>query len=378
LSSLPVFGKQGLFELSRSSLPPDSDWSWDVALGDVDGDSDLDAIFANHEQNKIYLNDGSGVFADVTVTNFPANSYLSWGVALGDVDGDGDLDAIFANTNQNELYLNDGSGVFSDASLTNLPGDDDDTRDVALGDMDNDKDLDIVLANRFGRNRLYVNDGSGFFRDAPPASFSAGGGNTRGVALGDVDGDKDLDIVFAVKDAQNRLHLNDGFGVFIDVTDTHLPSDRDNSRSIALGDVDGDNDLDIVFANRLDSQSRLYLNDSSGVFTDATLTNLPIARDWSDGVALCDIDGDGDLDMVLANFNAQNRLYLNDGSGVFEDATAAQLPVDSDSSLGIALGDVDDDGDLDIMVANFNDNRLYTNLSRRSVTFGLNGCRVRS
>ena len=191
--------------------------------------------------------------------------------------------------------------------------------------------------------------------------------------MGDVDGDRDLDIVFANKDGQNRLYVNDGSGVFEDVTLTHFPEDHDNSRGMALGDVDGDGDLDFMFAHR-SGQNRLYLNDGSGVFSDATEIRFPTYSDWSLDVALGDVDADRDLDILVANFTGQNELYLNDGSGVFENATATHLPADSDSSLGIALGDVDGDGDLDVIVANFGDNRLYTNQGGHSVPFGLVGC----
>ena len=374
LLSRPVFGQQGIFELPGGNLPPDSDWSWGVALGDLDGDGDLDIIFANDGQNGLYLNDGAGVFTGAAAANLPVNDTLSWGLALGDVDSDGDLDAIFANTYQNELYLNDGSGLFSDVTATDLPEDDDDSRDVALGDVDGDGDLDAIFANRLSSNRLYLNDGSGVFQDVSRSQFPGDGGNTRGLIMGDVDGDSDLDVVFANKDGQNRLYLNDGYGLFSDVTLSHFPEDYDNSRRIAMGDLDGDSDPDIIFANRR-SRNRLYLNDGSGVFQDATALYLPTHDDWSLDVALGDVDGDHDRDIIFANFDEQNEVYLNDGSGVFEDVTSTHLPVDSDGSLGVVLGDVDGDGDLDTVFAGNGENRLYINKGERSVLVGLAGCK---
>jgi hypothetical protein len=374
LLSQPVFGQQGVFELPEHNLPPDSDWSWGVALGDVDGDGDLDIIFANDVQNGLYLNDGVGVFAGDATANLPGNDSLSWGLALGDVDGDGDLDVIFANTHQNELYLNDGSGLFSDVTATNLPEDDEDSRGVALGDVDGDGDLDAVFATRLSFNRLYINNGSGVFWDSSLSQFPGDGGNTRGVVLGDVDGDGDLDVVFANKDGQNRLYLNDGYGLFENVTLTHFPEDYDNSRRIVMGDLDSDGDQDIIFANRR-SRNRLYLNDGSGVFQDATALSLPTHEDWSLDVTLGDIDGDHDQDIIFANFNEQNEAYLNDGSGVFEDVTSTHLPVDTDGSLSVVLGDVDGDGDLDIVFGGSRENRLYINKGERSGLFGLAGCK---
>lgn len=365
-------GEQGVFRLSPDALPENEDWSWELALGDVDGDTDLDIVMANEDRDRLYLNDGSGKFRDATA--FPPDASVSWAVAMGDIDGDQDLDTVFANTGQNRLCLNDGTGTFTDVTVVRFPEDSDDSRDVALGDIDGDGDQDIVFANRFGRNRLYLNDGAGVFSDAPIASFSTGGGNTRGVALGDVDGDGDLDMVFAIKDARNRLHLNDGLGSFTEVTETNLPEDYDNTRSIAFGDVDSDRDLDIIFANRVNTQSRLYLNDGSGLFSDATLGRLPLADDWSDGVVLGDVDGDSDLDIVMANFGAQSKLYLNDGSGVYSDATLTHLPAEKDNSQDAALGDMDGDGDLDIVFAVAGMDRLYLNQGVRTYPKGLVSC----
>jgi len=374
LASCSMVGGQVKFELPTDNLPQDKpadDFSWEVVLGDVNGDSQLDIVFADDGQNRLYINYGSGVFSDVTSTSMPPDIDLTWGAALGDINGDGHLDVVFANTGQNQLCLNDGSGVFRDVTLTSLPEDNDDSRDVAVGDVNGDGHLDIVFANRFGPNRLLLNDGSGVFGDALPADFSAGGGNTRGVALGDVNNDDNLDIIFALKDAQNRLLLNDGSGTFSDVTETNLPHEYDNSRGIALGDVNSDGSLDIVFANRLSNQgqSKIYLNDGYGVFTDVTTTHLPKANHWSTDVALANLDGDGDQDVVFANFDEQSVVYLNNGSGVFENIVSTQLPVGKQQSLSVALGDADNDGDLDIIFANAGQNSLWDNVTEHSVSF---------
>jgi len=358
-----------VFELLGYNLPPDSDTSWGVALGDVDNDKDLDIIFANYVQNRLYLNDGGWVFTDATSTNLPADSNNSVAVALGDVDDDGDLDIILANRDeQNRLYLNNGAGAFTDATSTNLPADIDYSRGVALGDVDGDGDLDIIFANsgfpEGQKNRLYLNNGAGVFTDATSTNLPVDSDYSCAVALGDVDGDGDLDIIFAnwsypAGGGQNTLYLNNSAGVFTDATSTNLPADSGYSIAVALGDVDGDENLDIIFAN-FDYQNRLYLNSGNGTFTNDT-SNLPADSDGSEDVALGDVDGDDDLDIIIANTD-QNRLYLNNGSGEFTDATSTKLPLDNDYSQGVALGDMDDDGDLDIIFANrFEQNRLYLN-----------------
>jgi len=363
-NSLYLNDGNGVFTDATVQIPADWDFTSAVALGDVDGDGDFDAFIGNGDfaygENRLYLNDGNGNFSDATA-QIPLDSDYTYAVALGDVDGDGDLDAFLGNDDQNHLYLNDGNGVFADAT-SQIPVDSDYTYAVALGDVDGDGDLDAFLGNASypgQQNRLYLNDGTGVFTDA--ASQIAAAEPTYAVALGDVDGDGDLDAFFGIYYDQNRLYLNDGYGVLTDAT-SQIPADSDETRAVALGDVDGDGDLDAFLGNSDHDQNRLYLNDSYGVFTDAT-TQIPADSDGTHAVALGDVDGDGDLDVFLGNVG-QNRLYLNDSYGVFADTTS-QIPVDSDRTWVVALGDVDGDGDLDAFLGNKDSqNRLYLNDGR--------------
>jgi hypothetical protein len=210
---------------------------------------------------------------------------------------------------------------------------------------------------------------------------------TTALALGDVDGDGDLDLVLAngalrtsircgsyigkycaqwagkYTGQQNRLYLNDGTGTFTDVTASRIPVDSMGSTGVALGDIDSDGDLDITFSNgpRYGAPTAmLYVNDGSGTFADVTATQTVSGTQGNGDVAFCDIDADGDIDMVLSSQQDVNRLMLNDGTGRFTDVTSTRAPDTTGSSL--ALGDVDRDGDPDIV---FDGNRLYNNLLRQ-------------
>ena len=155
-----------------------------------------------------------------------------------------------------------------------------------------------------------------------------------------------------------------GSSVFVDVTRTHLPAASDYTFALALEDVDGDGDRDALIGNA--GQNRLYLNDGQGVFTDVTATHLPVDYDGSQALALEDVDGDGDRDALFGNETDLSRLYLNDGTGYFTDVTATHLPGDNDPTFALALEDVDGDGDRDALIGNFQYpyghwNRLYLN-----------------
>ncbi|MCI0586799.1 MAG: VCBS repeat-containing protein [Planctomycetes bacterium] len=368
----------GVFtDVTASGLPPLLFDTRAVELGDVDGDGDLDALLGNWvQESRLYLNGGTGVFADLSASNLPGFQESTRAVAIGDVDGDGDLDALFGNFGQDRLCLNDGTAAFSDVSASGLPSLFDGVRDVALGDVDADGDLDawVATAGLFpgplqpAPDRLYLNDGTGAYADATATSLPALLDLTEAVALGDVDGDGDLDAFLGntASDTdpfpgdQNRLYLNSGTGVFTDATATNVPAVLDHTHAVALGDVDGDGDLDAFVGNHssgVGGFERLHLNNGSGVFSDATTTNLPFTVNATEAVALGDVDGDGDLDAFVGNdgdspLGQQNRLYLNAGTGVFTDATSTHLPALFDPTQDVALGDLDGDGDLDALVGN--------------------------
>ncbi|HET7219670.1 MAG TPA: VCBS repeat-containing protein [Vicinamibacterales bacterium] len=210
-----------------------------------------------------------------------------------------------------------------------------------------------------------------------PADTSAPGTSTTDVDLVDVDRDGDLDIFKAqgtdsLDGRPNQLLINDGTGRFVDDTARRLPAGAANSTKADFGDVDGDGDLDVIVANV--GAEQLLINDGNGFFADASdrlPEPLPIFDDISADARFADVNGDGDLDVLVSNENpfpggvgAQNRLWINNGFGVFVDDTLARLPAAIDQTAAMLPGDIDADGDLDLMVGNSGENgdeRVFVN-----------------
>ena len=353
-------------QLPRSGLLPATYATYAMALGDVDGDGDLDLVTGNTGQNRLYMNDGSGRFSDDTTNRMPIDSDSTFAIALGDIDGDGDLDVVCGNVTcpywcygeQNRLYINNGTGVFTDVTASQMPVALDYTVSLSLGDVDGDTDTDIVFGNA-GQNRLWLNAGNGTFTNAAVGQLPVDNDSTTATVLGDVDGDGDLDVVCGNNCSQNRLYINSGTGSFADATASHMPTGSYCTTAASLGDVDGDGDLDLVMGNIHTggpSQTRLYANIGAGVFADVTAATMPIDDAYTTTVELGDMDGDGDLDIVLGNSlvfgsGPQNLLYLN-ANGAFTDVTATRLPALTDFTESAVLGDVDSDGDLDVVFGN--------------------------
>ncbi len=293
----------------------------------------------------------TGVFTDSGQSIGAVGSNNSRSTALGDIDNDGDLDMVIANEGQaDQLWLNDGSGSYSFSqwiwSGTNGFG-----RGIAMGDINGDGHLDVVTVNKNSGSFVWLNDGTGTLVDSGQLL-----GNSRsfGVALGDVDGDGDLDMAVANGDLNalqgNKIWLNDGSGTF---TDSGQSLGSNASNGVELGDVDGDGDLDMFVANTqswsgsTSSQgTRLWINDGSGHYLDS---GQDFGSGTTLGIVMGDLDGDGDLDVVLAEGTYDvNDVWLNDGSGGYTNS-GQDL---GSNTYGVSLGDMDGDGDLDVVFTN--------------------------
>ena len=380
-------GSRFLFVEESERLPPDTSLpgtsSTDVDLVDVDHDRDLDLFIAEGTDspaprpNRLLINDGEGVFTDETATRLPPAVANSTKAAFGDLDKDGDLDAIVANLGPEQLLINDGNGVFADASATNLPPSpplfEDITADARLADVDGDRDLDVLLSNENpfnpspaggAQNRLLINDGFGVFTDETAARLPVDTDQTAAMLPGDVDRDRDLDIV-VLNRGQERVLINDGDGFFTDETAARFPVTADSSRGGALADLDGDRDLDLVIANSRNEPVALYFN-RHGRFRAGEFGAVPLPGETDTGLEVVDLDGDRDLDVYVPNAGpfiaghgfegGPDRYFENKGHGRFEEQTDRHFPGLADPTTDAAFGDIDKDGDLDLVVGNSGEN----------------------
>jgi M6 family metalloprotease-like protein len=284
-------------------------------------------------------------FTDVTSEPLGGTG-SGFGVAWADYDGDGDDDLYVANGNADKLLRNDGGGVFADATAVPL-GDPSNGRGVAWADYDNDGDLDLYVANYSAANKLYRNDGGGTFTDVTSGPLG-NTGRTHNVVWGDYDNDGDIDLYMANEGQANKLLRNDGGGVFTDVTSGVL-GDTGKSIAAAWGDYDNDGDLDLYFTNWMGGFNRLMRNNGGGTFTDVTSGPL-VGNGWGTGVAWGDYDNDLDLDLYIVNHDHPNMLLRNDGGGTFTNVTNGPLGI-SGAGRGVIWTDFDNDGDLDLYIA---------------------------
>jgi hypothetical protein len=331
-----------------------------VALGDLNGNGYLDAFVANHywsigpEANQVWFNDGNGYF-----TAGPAlGNFDGYAVALGDLDGDGDLDAVVAGSEGNLVWINQGGaqggqpGTFASGALLGTAG-----YGVAIGDVDNDGDLDVLVVGN--SNQVWLNNGNATFSAGPQLAFLF----SRSAVLADLDGDGWLDavIVDSGSGASSRVWWNDGNwtpgpGSFT-AGDPLFMSNLANA--VAVGHLDGDDNLDIFLAGS--GPDQIFWNEGGRAFS--TAGPLPVS-DNSSAVALADVDGDGRLDAVVGNTSADPiRLWRNEGSRQF---TVAQ-EFGSESGLywsrGLGLADLNGDGSPDLFEATTAEDRVWFNQS---------------
>ncbi|MEW5842342.1 MAG: FG-GAP-like repeat-containing protein [Bacteroidota bacterium] len=310
-----------------------------------------------------------------------------YGVAIDDINGDGLRDIYSVCLyNPNRLYINDldkvgvTNALFMDeAAKRNANGVSESEiinyipklhLGIGLADIENDGDPDIYICSLNEPNKLLINDSRGFFRDVSRQSNRATdiSERTNCAIFGDVNNDGNLDLFITNEYSTNRLFINDGNGYFKEVTKDAGLTSVSGSMGASFADIDGDGLLDLFVANWARTNN-LYKNiskkNSEVKFVDITdkagVGSEPYKK--SNGVSLADFNNDGLLDLFVTNRGASNRLYKNNGDDTFEDVTEKVIGIDSMVSYGASFADFDNDGFLDLYVANVGENVLYKNLN---------------
>lgn len=374
-----------------------------VAFVDYDNDDLLDVYAVNGNNlpgaktdippiNHLYRNNGDGTFTDVTEDAGVGDGGYGHGVATADYDNDGDQDIYIANYGPNVLYRNNGDGTFTDFTGEAGVAGDVWTASAAFCDVDNDGLLDLYVANYlvFDINSkvrlpngpafydgetdvLYLNNGDGTFRDVTRENIGEPNGKGLGVVCFDYDEDGDLEIYVANDGTPNSLYENQGGGVFEDVT-LFSGTGVNGAGAVQAGmgvdaaDYDDDGDMDLFVTNYKNDHNTLMRNDGGGIFTDVSsradlvAPSLPYV---TFGTGFFDADNDGDLDIYVANGHTEeyeadheqpDQLFENIGDGRFEDVSALSGPPFAVKYVGrgVAFGDYDNDGDIDLVVSNKN------------------------
>jgi len=365
-----------------------------VAAGDYDNDGwvDLFMICGEINPNVLMHNEGDGTFTNRTVeAGLSLTGKTACGPLFVDLDGDGWLDLIrggVENTNP-AVYLNKGDGTFEDVTATSGILTSEDMYSITAGDYDRDGDLDLLTSHWWGApevcSRLWRNEGNMVFSCADemagtllPRSPMAKFGFTPNFA--DINSDGWPDILIASDFGTSQVYLNQGDGTFDDVT-TPVISDQ-NGMGGAIGDYDNDGDLDWFVSSIWDldgapgsngplTGNRMYKNDGSGNFVDATDETGTRHGWWGWGASFADFNNDGHLDLYHVNgypiddpefVSDPALLFISGGDGTFTESAREIGARYLDQGRGIVCFDYDRDGDIDIFVAPANgSSALYRN-----------------
>ena len=342
---------------TQQTITTTADNARSVYSSDIDGDGDLDILSASWNDDKIAWNrniDGNGYFGSSNLVSTIADRALS--VYSCDLNGDNDMDVLSASEADDKIawYKNNGSGGFgSQQVISNVA---DRACSVYACDIDGDGDMDVLSAS-YGDHKIawYKNNGSGSFGSELIISTAASG--ARSVFACDIDGDGDMDVLSAsYSDNKIAWYENtDGKGTF--GAQQVITTMANYAQSVYACDIDGDGDMDVLSASPGDNKVAWYENtDGAGTF--GTQKVISTSGNYVQSVYACDLDLDGDMD-VLAASSLDDKIawYENiDGAGTFSAQNV--ITTAADYARSVYACDVDNDGDLDVLTASSNDDRI--------------------
>jgi uncharacterized repeat protein (TIGR01451 family) len=337
--------KLGSFINPVSELPMEG-----VAWGDWGSDGSLDLLFGigddtTESGSRLYLND-DGVFSEETpkITGFGPHY-----VAFGDLTGDGVLDIVVGKGSG--LHVHDGSHVLEGAADWSIPESSNPARDavssLALADLDDDEELDVLVGRQNGAIHLYLVHYEGTELAASLVYTMTGNSKVNSVAVGDYDGDGYLDFAAGLENGAARVYRNFGDASF-DLVWQHTAAA--STREVAWADYDGDGDLDLAVGN-YGAHDTVWENET-GAFSSAPVWTSSTASDQTTSLAWGDWNNDGYPELAVGRANAPDVVYANLGS---EPGRPRLVEIwrssEPHTTTGIAWGDRDGDGDLDLAVS---------------------------
>ncbi len=357
---------------------------------DVNNDGLDDIFFTNGlstgEKNMLYINNGDGTFTTVTDNNIVEHSIRAVGASFADVDNDGDNDAYVVTwgangqSKRNYFYRNNenGSFTFEENVAPNLTY----SETAAWIDANNDGYLDLYVTNSAAalRNLYFENQKDGTFLQKTNLAITNEQKPSRSADWVDYDNDGDNDL-FVTNEGNNRntLYRNDGNGQFTQIADNAIVLDIRDSMGSSWADVDNDGDFDLLVTNN-NQANQLFINDGNGNFTEKTDSAIAAEITNSFGSVFADFDNDGDLDLFIANSYSDNHflnsVFINDGKGNFTKDTESELANNVGWTYSAAFGDYNNDGWLDVILAN-NQNEAQTNSVFKNTGSGKNWTKVR-
>lgn len=405
VESAQVRGARTVFAWSDGFSRGEQMMAGGAAAGDIDGDRDIDLVVLRGGQYRagssseflpprVFGNDGTGHFTDITVVSGLSAAHLPIGAShngawLIDLDGDQDLDLVLGAIGAPpELWRNQGQGAFVRAQPNPFAGVIRDTWGLSAAPLDHDDRLDLVMSHwTMDLVGLGTPTPGHFWRQTADAAFedlgvlpcctglSSGSDHTFTATLADVDSVPGIDLLWAADFGSSRMLRGNNEAQFVSMAPSGLPSDE-NGMGTALGDFDNDGDLDWFVTSIFDptepspedpdgnwgrTGNRLYRNDGMTWTEVSAASGIRDGR-WGWGACARDFDLDGDLDLMHVNgfFGAMatefhqdpTRLFLNDGNMVFTEAAVVHGLIDSGQGRAIVCTDFDADGDVDVLVQN--------------------------
>jgi hypothetical protein len=365
-----------VYLVQQGEFDGDGAFGCGVALADLnnDGAPELVCTGAANSRIGLFINNGHGMFTRMADSGLPDLPNAS-GVVAADYDGDGDLDLHFTCWNeQDRLYRNDGSLSFTDvtkeAGMENSAGS---GTGAAWSDYDRDGDLDLYVANRSGSlgnwhpNQFWHNNGNGTFTDIAASRGLDDIYATMQPVWFDYDLDGDSDLYLSTDKggnlgSSNRLFRTDPLGFFTEVSTKSHANVAIDSMGVGIGDLDGNGFLDIYCTN-IPLGNPLLKNNEDGTFSEISEIAGVTSNATGWGAHFFDFDNDADEDLYVCNMNdGMNRLYWNHRTYPLEEVAPYCNVQCLGDSYCMAVGDVDLDGDLDIVVQNHKDLiRLFIN-----------------